>query len=135
MHSCTGTVVRADSISASRFSRRGSLLWHVIDDLACRLCPVNLWQESWEVSVRVERHSGSLGTRRGGHVGSSAGRPATDTSSRFLTGKMLSACESRWSRLPAELTRKADSLLVVEKFRKESSQKPYFPICETNSTH
>ena len=112
MTGCTGTVVRADSISASRFSRWGSLLWHVIDYLACRLCPVNLLQEAWAMAIRRKRHSGSLGTRRGGHVRSSAGRPATDTSSRFLAGKMLSACESVWSKLSMDSFRMLESVLV-----------------------
>jgi hypothetical protein len=111
MASCTGTVVRAESMSESMFSKWGSLLRLGIDDLAGRLCPVNLWQEAREALVRRKRHSGSLETRRGGHVGSSAGRPATDTSSRSQTGKILSACESRRSRLCMDSFRMLESVL------------------------
>ena len=87
MSSRTGMVARAESMFASMFSRWGSLLGHVIDGLAGRLCLLNLWQEAQEALSRDWRHRGSLGTRRGGHVGSSAERPATGTSSRFQSGK------------------------------------------------
>ena len=83
----TCTVVKAEKISASMFSRWGSLLWHVIDILVSRLRPLNLWQEAWEALARDFSSSGSLGTWRGGHIGSSAGRPATSTSSRFRIEK------------------------------------------------
>ena len=75
----TCAVVIAESIFASMFSRWGSLLCHVIDKLVIRLRSLNLWQEAWAVPDRVSRHSGSLGTWRGGHIGSSAGRPTTGT--------------------------------------------------------
>ena len=124
----TCTVVIAELIFASRFSRWGSLPWHAIDDRASRLCPLNLCQEAWEVVAAQLRHSGSPGTWRGGHLGSSAGRSTTGTSSRLQTGKQLAASESHWSRLSVDTLREPDRAPNAEINKEESSQKSHFQI-------
>ena len=127
MSRCTSMVDGAKSISASTNSEWGSLPWIGIDGLAGRLRPVNPWQEAWEVVSRRERYHSSLGTWRGGHVGSRAGRSAAGTSSRFQTAKSFSAREGHWSKLPVEPGRAPDNIMVAEQVKEESSRNPLFP--------
>ena len=111
MSSCADMVDGAELIFASMFSRWGSFPWAGIVELSCGMCPLNPWQEACEALLRTSRHSGNLGTLRGGQVGRFTGRPTTGTSGRLQSGKSSTARDSRWSWLPLEPKREPDSVL------------------------
>lgn len=116
------TVVVAESISDLTFSSWGWFSRGPIDRLACRVCPLNLWQESWPLPVHSDWYNSSLRSRQGGQGGCRAGRPAAGTSRRLQIVKKTEARESHWSWLSVDNFRTLESALVEKIWQKTCVQ-------------